>query len=133
MHIEYQPKGSKVCGQYCIAIVAGIEINEAIKLVGHQHVNHGTRIKHIVSAFEKLGYKPARRLKRFYYMKQLPSPCMFVVTWEKSKGGGSHWMAFKDGVVYCPVYGTFPYSLKKFAELKGKINGYLRIGPKHDQ
>ena len=45
MDLILQPVGSNMCGQACIAMIAGISIEEAVKAVGHRH---STKTREIV-------------------------------------------------------------------------------------
>ena len=60
MKLVTQPPNSKLCGQCCVAMLAGITLDESIQIIGHQK---GTRTKDLVKAFQKLNIKTAARLK----------------------------------------------------------------------
>lgn len=62
MHVK-QPADSSLCGQCCVAMIAGISLEEAIKVVGHQKKS-GTWTKELKSALESLGIKCGPGLHR---------------------------------------------------------------------
>ena len=94
MRLLLQPKGSNLCGQTCVAMIAGISLEEAILAVGKRGL---TTTKDIAQALRKLGFGCADRVTR--YNGRLGSElCLCVV---ESK----HWVVYKDGLFYDPAFG----------------------------
>jgi hypothetical protein len=52
LHI-YQPPGSSLCGQTCVAMLAGISLEESISAFNGKR--GGTLTRDVVDAFRKLG------------------------------------------------------------------------------
>jgi len=126
MDLIYQPKNSKSCGQHCVAMITGLDIEQVYELFGHKH---GTTFKMVSDVFKKLGYSYSRKKPVVYhYQKELPDICMLLITWDENKKG--HWVVYNKGEIYCPGDGVYAYSQKSFGERKGKTNHYLFVGPK---
>jgi len=118
----YQPEGSKSCGQHCVAMIAGISVEESIAAFGH---DKGTRRKAVIEVLKKLGLNPGKKAYRFILQKQLPELCMLIIKWDKK---GSHWVVYNNGKIYCPLYGVFDYSKQNIADKGGEALMYLKIG-----
>lgn len=90
-----QPSGSKVCGQACIAMVLGISLDDAVKLVGHARA---TRTKEISAALGQLG--PLVRLSRKH---SLPDRCIMKVRIPNQSNW--HWVLKDGSMVFDPSRG----------------------------
>jgi len=102
MLLIYQPDGSNLCGQACVATVLGITLDEACDLVGKRGLT-GTR--HIRPALAKKGFRigPRQTLKD----KQSLRMYMARVRWKGRKH--SHWVVLtEDGRVFDPSFGYDP-------------------------
>jgi hypothetical protein len=71
---QYQPPGSSLCGQTCVAMIAGITLEESIE--AFRGKKGGTRTKEVVAALRKLGINcgdpPLTRIKS----QELPDTCI---------------------------------------------------------
>lgn len=112
----FQPTGSNLCGQMCVAMVAGVSLLDAIRVVGHEHA---TRTKEIVAALRKFGFDCDNRLKRITSKSSLPERCILNVVWRKDNGGyHRHWIVSWDGDFFNPDPGD-GYRMTSFLEIKG--------------
>lgn len=59
MKLVKQQRNTKVCGQCCVAMLAGISLREAIKVFGH---SSATTTKEVRDALRSLGFGTADRL-----------------------------------------------------------------------
>lgn len=92
----YQPPGSSLCGQACVAMVAGISLDESIKAFSGKR--GGTRTKDIVQALSRLGFVCENRLRRV--KGQLPDVCVVKLRFAGSHR--SHWTLWYHGRFYDP-------------------------------
>jgi hypothetical protein len=106
MNLVRQPEGSSLCGQACVAMVAGVTLDESVSAVGHKH---GTYTREIVKALRALGVPCPDRLRRVSRVRPvLPQRAIVaVVKWAtrpdgKRKQRRAHWMVAWDGVIYDP-------------------------------
>lgn len=114
MKIKLQPKGSNLCGQTCVAMIADISLDDAISSVGKRGL---TNTKDIANALRKLGFECADKVTR--YKNGLGSEfCLCVV---ESK----HWVVYKDGLFYDPAYGILLWI--------PIVTSYLNIIPRKEQ
>lgn len=93
------------CGQACVAMVAGITLEESIKIFGHKR---GTTTKQVRRALTECGWIPAEKLKivprvhRKGYAKL--AVCLFKVVWPDKS---SHWILNWQGTIYDPLGAVF--------------------------
>lgn len=83
-----QPLNRGVCGQTCVAMVADVSLEAAIKASGETGGTHAT---HIIKAFNKLGVKCDQKLTRIKKNGRKPNLCMVVLHLED---GEKHWTIF---------------------------------------
>lgn len=122
-HIQ-QPEGTNVCGQTCVAMAAGVPLEDAIKTFGHARV---TYTGEVIAAFAKYGIKA--KGKRLVRSKGpawvLPENCLIHVLFhKKGEPFHGHWMLRWDGHVHDPAY--------PFADVysgAGRITSYLELIP----
>lgn len=126
MQLLFQPRNSHTCGQYCLAMIATITVNEAIVLV-NKPTCRGTRSSDLINALRKIGFTTSDRGRAYNPLIGFPEMCIFAVKWKR---GGGHWMAYKNGVVHCPGYGRFNYSDDIIRRMGGKTVNYIKIEPK---
>lgn len=109
-----QPLGSKLCGHYCVAKLAGITPERAIELVGHRK---GTRTKELVRVFRSLGFVCANRLYplRSRRVEDL-GPSLLKLTIERRAGW--HWIAWTGTELYDPAPDL---------PVVGRVTSYLEI------
>ena len=102
-----QPVGSSLCDQTCVAMVAGVSLDEAIEAVG---CTRGTRIKELADGLNKLGFICDRKLKTLSKKKplteQLPSTAIVNTKWrsEHRKTPGGHWVVWHNERIYDPEF-----------------------------
>jgi hypothetical protein len=129
MDLIRQPEGSSLCGQACIAMVAGVSLERAIAAVGHGR-RGGTVTREIVRALRSLGVECAEKLrsvnrKRPVLPKRaIVNICKYVVRPDgKRKQRFAHWMVTWDGEIYDPG-GAWP---EVYRENGWTITSYLEI------
>lgn len=98
-----QPEYSYLCGQTCVAMVAGMTIEQSVLLFGH---SKGTRTNELVCILQWLGYNCDTRLRVVgSKAQQIPERSIlnidFYVAGRKTPFG--HWALFWDGVFYDPA------------------------------
>jgi hypothetical protein len=90
-----QPSGTKTCGQVAIAVIAGISLDEAIKVVGKKGC---TTTKDLVKALRKLGFQCPDRCRK------MPRPPLAIAQLRTpERKSGWHWVVvdgdkFFDGI-----------------------------------
>ncbi len=112
----FQPGDSKICGQTCVAMAAGVTIEDAVKAVGHKE---RTKTLELALALRKLGVECDDRLRIRRNGDGYPPRCIVKV----SSGGKRnwHWVLMWDGKVYDPA--SLEFSLWPWQ----KTAGYLEI------
>ena len=104
MKILLQPEGSSLCGQACVAMLAGITLEESIKVFGSRA---GTSTKQVVEALRSLGVKCADGLTRITKSRGKSEACMVVQHFDGAKH--THWVVYLNGLYYDPSIGIiFP-------------------------
>ena len=99
-HIQ-QARGSQVCGQACVAMAAGVTLDKAIQVFGHER---GTRTCDVLKGFKAFGIEAkTTRLKR-WDDKEPPPPCALLHQLFHAKGQKfhGHWVLNWHGVVHDP-------------------------------
>ena len=95
-----QPPGSSLCGQACVAMAAGISLEESIKVFGHKHT---TRTIEISRALNAVGIQcPSRRLKRLTDRPQWITRAIIKEIYGPIRKRKSHWVLLWDGHIYDP-------------------------------
>jgi len=95
-----QPHPSNCCGQACVAMLAGISLEESISVFGKRG---GTSTKDVVFALRKLNIPCDDKLTRIN--KHPKSDICIVVFRSKSDKRFSHWTVFNKGFYYNPAMG----------------------------
>jgi len=109
-HIQ-QPEGSNLCGQCCVAMLAGISLEKSIELVGKRG---STRPKDLARALTKLGFECdgyrvrirghwASEHRRNYHL-QLSDIAILTVQIPGKKMW--HWVLYAGGNFYDPSFRT---------------------------
>lgn len=121
MKLVMQPDGSSLCGQSCVAMLAGVSLDESIKAFG---TRGGTRTKQLAAALASFGIKACDHLTRIKLDTVLPEMCIVKMVW-RSKAGKprGHWMVHYHGDYYCPSNGVLEYWLPEW----GKITSFLEV------
>lgn len=93
-----QPEGSSLCGQTCVAMIAGVTLEESIEAFGGKR--GGTRTKDLVAALRKLGIEcgdpPLIRINGQCY----PDTCIVKLHFNDRKN--THWTVWHEGRFYDP-------------------------------
>ncbi len=55
---QFQPEGTPLCGQTCVAMVCGVPLERVVELIGSPST--GTTLKQLSTAMSKLGVKHLR-------------------------------------------------------------------------
>jgi hypothetical protein len=103
LNLIRQPKGSKLCGQSTIAMVAGITLDESVKLFGH-----GTKsyYRDYTRVLNELGVTFAQ-WKKVDNRKKYDLPRFAIVRLQYVGRRTGHLIAYKDGKFYDPARGIF--------------------------
>jgi hypothetical protein len=114
----YQPEGSNLCGQTCVAMIVGRTLEAVIMVFGHRHA---TKTRELVSALREYGFRCEDRLTRKRKGLPFPKLCIVKVLWHAagSKRLQSHWVMYWDGEFYDPA--------ECEAWKKGKMSSFLEI------
>jgi hypothetical protein len=95
----FQPPGSSLCGQTCVAMIAGITLDDSIEAFGGK--KGGTRTKDVVAALQKLGINCGDPpLTRFNGDCFTSDTCIVKLRFEESNH--SHWTLWHEGRYYDP-------------------------------
>jgi hypothetical protein len=98
----FQPLDSSLCGQTCVAMIAGISLEESIAAFGG--TRGATRTKHLAEALQKLGVKcgdpPLTRLPNPWGWDDLPMTCIVKIHFEWTKV--THWAIWHNNRFYDP-------------------------------
>ena len=107
MELVVQPPGSTLCGQACVAMVAGVPLKKGIKAVGHEYA---TTLYAIRNGLKKFGFEPAEKCAAFgRRLDKLPETCLLKLTWPKKNLG--HWVAYHQEQVYDPAGHVYCWDL----------------------
>ena len=109
MRVVRQPEGSALCGQCCVAMVAGVGLRRAIAAVGAEYTERGTGTRQIVAGLRRLGVRCSGRLRRLGPAKPvLPARCIVAIIQYRTDAEGTrqpkraHWMVSWNGQIYDP-------------------------------
>ncbi len=94
-----QKAGTRYCGQVAVAVIAGITLEEAIKVVGKKGC---TKTSDLVKALRKLGYKCPDRCQR---LKKSP-PLAIGHLKNPERASGWHWVVIDGKKIYDGINGT---------------------------
>jgi len=97
MKLVKQPRGSRVCGQACVAMLADTDLKNGIKLVGHVG---GTWGHHLAAALKRAYVPCADKLVR-------GEPDGDALLFFKYPSNRRHWVVWYDGKYYDPLEGIF--------------------------
>lgn len=106
IHLIRQPEGSALCGQACVAMVAGVSLERAIGVVGHQR---GTHTRDIVRGLRCLKVVSSGKLRRISRARPvIPNRAIVAIVYYAMRPDGTrgqryaHWLLSWDGVIYDP-------------------------------
>jgi hypothetical protein len=95
-----QPPKTALCGQCCVAMVAGVSLERATEAVGHGRTS-GTDTREIIAALRKLGLRCADRCRRISRARpEYPQRAILVA--RRNDCRKYHWLLSWDGVIYDP-------------------------------
>lgn len=123
----FQPPGSSLCGQTCVAMIAGVSLEESIAAFGKRS---GTRTKEVVAALRKLGVNcgdpPLMRLREPWRLTNLPETCIVKMHFDGSKT--THWAIWHNKRFYDPDERGHQSLYENIAYPSGvRITSYLPI------
>ena len=116
-----QPDGSSLCGQACVATILGIDLEQAITLVGH---SHGTKPRELSETLRKHGLPCFVRRVR-YTGGTLPTKAFLALSTPGTRSR-YHWALLDDGIVYDPSLVT-PWYLAEYLKLYNGSFGFPRL------
>ena len=104
----FQPEGSALCGQACVATVADVALDRVVAFM-HKRAGAGTRTREIVKALRHFGIPCANRLRRTSKTKPvLPRRSIICIALFVGSAATSyhcrrgHWMVSWDGLMHDP-------------------------------
>lgn len=97
-----QPLGSALCGQTCVAMIAGISLEESIDVFGKRGE---TETRDLVAALRKLNIRCGDKLIRRKKGRDLPECCIVVVHFPGAPMRHWHWVVYYKGLYYDPDTG----------------------------
>ena len=113
-----QRAGSSLCGQSCVATAAGVSLDRAIEVIGHEN---GTETRELIAALNFLGIACDVKLRRLSRKRPvLPKRCIVSMLREDTHPPRGHWMLSWDGEISDPD-GAWP------RVGKWRITSYLEI------
>ena len=116
MELILQPT-SETCGQACIAMITGKDIEEVIK---DMKTSGPTSIGQLIEILDFYGVKHAERNTRISKKNPTPYECSILTV--HTNAGYTHWTLLYDNKYYDPefglVEGEYPY---------GKITSFLGV------
>lgn len=119
-----QPRGSSVCGQTCVAIIAGVTVEWAITAVGKGRQKTSEHdLQRGLAAFGCVLGKFTRWLGHPPVPKFFTFPALARVRFE-GKRHGYHWIAFDGQTVHDPSH-KHPAPVDVFARSLRRRRGYI--------
>lgn len=114
IHYVRQPT-EYLCGQACVAMIAGVPVEEVIRVMNH---DQGTGKKDIERALDHFGIRQAKTMTRADNSTPLPPVCILKVLLPRY----SHWILYYHGKYYDPEFG-----LTDELYSKARIQSYLEL------
>ena len=106
--IKTQPASSSVCGQYCVAMVAGVSKKEAIKAVG---TISATRMTQLIKGLQRLGVNCSDHSKRIKGGNKPEVAIILIKDTYFKNSGWSHYVVWFKGMYYDPNGETYSVTL----------------------
>lgn len=96
-----QPSGSSVCGQYCVAMLAGVDPEQVIAMVGRG----STGTDKIVDALHGFGFEAELERVRFSELNVYEQTAVLYTNWynDGKRALHGHWTLLHNGVAYDPA------------------------------
>ena len=104
-----------LCGQACVAMIAGVSVDEVIRVMGN---DQATGKKEIEKALAYYGIRQAKTMTRADNRTPLPPVCILKALLP----GYSHWILYYHGKYYDPEFGLTDELYRK-----AKIQSYLEL------
>lgn len=101
MKLVRQPEGSSLCGQACVATIAGVSLEESIR--AFDGTRGGTRTKQVINALRKFGIACGDKLLRITKKQNKTSTCIVTLHFDGCKG--KHWVVYHEGRYLDPDVG----------------------------
>lgn len=120
---QFQPDGSSLCGQTCIAMICGIHLADAVEAVGKGGGTTGPDLSRALCRrgiqsspkMVRLGVQ-GRVLRKLFDFNVLPKRC--IAKGRSSGVKNSHWVLIWDGEIHDPSRRYVPW---------GYVSGYIEI------
>lgn len=103
MELVRQPKNSSLCGQACVATIAGVSLEKSIKVFGG--TKGGTRTRQVVEALRKLGIACGDKLTRINKDTEKSPTCIVKQHFDDTKI--THWVVYYYGYYLDPDIGIY--------------------------
>jgi hypothetical protein len=117
-----QPRGSSLCGQACVAMVAECSLVDAVAAV--KRVG-GTRTKDLVRGLKAYGFSVHGRLIPW---RGEPLPKLAIVKVKFPRRARFHWVLVRKDFVFDPLRrGPTVFHPALWRERKGRVTAYLPI------
>jgi hypothetical protein len=117
MDLVRQPPNSNLCGQACVATIAGVALGEAVTLCGK---SGKTSTRHLIAGLKAKGFEPycglTRVCQRSPWITGLMKSATLIVKFKSGKA--SHWVVRHKGKFYDPAAGVFR-DVPKYLESQG--------------
>lgn len=108
MKLVRQPEDSCLCGQACVATIAGVSLEESIRAFGGKRGK--TRTKEVAKALHDLGVTSGDSLTRISKNEGKPNCCIVKLHFKNTEN--THWTVYYNGLFYDPALGI----LKDYSE-----------------
>jgi len=121
MKLIRQPEGSSLCGQACVATIAGVSLAESIAAFG---TKGKTGTKQVVKALQSLGIKCGDRLVKLTKENRKPHVCIVKLHFDGYKF--THWTVYNKGLYLDPDFGTlkeYPSGVRETSYLPVYLEG----------
>lgn len=101
MELVLQPRDSNLCGQACVAMLAGVSLERAIELVG---TRGKTTFKRLQTALERLGFEVDYKARQWWRVAGWwrTAPGLFLGRVHYSHTKATHWVVVEGGQVFDP-------------------------------
>ena len=101
-HLQ-QPRSSRLCGPYSLAMLAGVDVDTAIA-ASSVVTRRGMRHCDIIDAAKKLGLRPKSNLwTRVAAVVGVVAPVNAICKCQGARRRNWHWVAVVDGVIHDPA------------------------------
>lgn len=118
MEIVLQDHNSKVCGQCCIAMILGITLDKAIKLVGHEKATTALELSKALCV-KKIFIRISKN-------RTIPERAILFVG-NIGNRRHRHWVVIENQKIYCPTFGIFDSLASYLTFSKQRATSILKI------